>query len=229
MKLAFSAWAMREWPVERQIGLVQAAGYVGICLVSGAEFPFDALRADSAERHRVRALLDGSGLALTAIAGHANLLESDPVQRTTNVDRVRATLDLAADLGSPQGPPPVITMGFGTPERYLADREALAERFGELAQDAVHTGGVVALEPHVGQAIDLPEKVDWLMRAVNSPRFRLNLDNSHFEVMGATWMPTSRCWCHTPCTLISRISADAVRNTSFSYPAKVTSITRAIC
>ena len=184
MKLAFSAWAMREWPVERQIGLVQAAGYVGICLVSGAEFPFDALRADSAERHRVRALLDGSGLALTAIAGHANLLESEPAQRTTNVDRVRATLDLAADLGSPQGPSPVITMGFGTPERYFEDREALAERFGDLAQHASHTGGVVALEPHVGQAIDLPEKVDWLMRAVNSPRFRLNLDNSHFEVMG---------------------------------------------
>src|SRR3989442_4402693 len=121
MKLAFSAWAVREWPVERQLGLVQAAGYVGICLVSGAEFPFDALRADSAERHRVRALLDGSGLALTAIAGHANLLESEPAQCTANLDRVRATLDLAAELAGSHGPPPVITMGFGTPGRYFDD------------------------------------------------------------------------------------------------------------
>ena len=48
MKLAFSAWAMREWPVERQIALVQRAGYVGICLVSGVEFPFDATRTDRA-------------------------------------------------------------------------------------------------------------------------------------------------------------------------------------
>ena len=75
-------------------------------------------------------------------------------------------------------------MGYGTPETYAADRAALAERFGELAQHAARTGGVLALEPHVGQAMDQPEKVVWLMQAVDSPHFRLNLDNSHFEVMG---------------------------------------------
>ena len=73
---------------------------------------------------------------------------------------------------------------YGTPEGYSQVRAALADRFGELAQHAARSGGVVALEPHVGQAMDLPEKVEWLMQAVNSPHFRLNLDNSHFEVMG---------------------------------------------
>jgi sugar phosphate isomerase/epimerase len=32
--------------------------------------------------------------------------------------------------------------------------------------------------------MDAPEKIVWLMQAVNSPHFRLNFDNSHFEVMG---------------------------------------------
>lgn len=184
LKLAFSAWAMREAPLERQIDVVRQAGYVGICLVSGAEFPLDALRADATERQRIRRLLDQADLALTAVAGHANLLEPDPEQRAANVQRIKATLDLAADLAGPQGPPPVISMGFGTPETYATDREALAERFGELAAYAARRGGVVALEAHVGQAMDLPEKVAWLMRAVDSPHFRFNLDNSHFEVMG---------------------------------------------
>jgi sugar phosphate isomerase/epimerase len=184
MKLAFSAWAMREAPVDRQVEIVRHAGYAGICLVSGAGFGLDALRADAAERKRVRRLLDDAQLELTGIAGHANLLEPDPDQRAANIGRIKATLDLAADLAGSDGPPPVISMGFGTPQTYATDREVLVDRFGELAAYAAGSAGTVALEGHVGQAFDLPEKVDWLIRTVDSPHFRFNLDNSHFECMG---------------------------------------------
>jgi len=61
---------------------------------------------------------------------------------------------------------------------------SLAECVDELAGHAASRGVVLALEPHVGQAIDLPERVAWLVEAVGSPSFRLNFDNSHFEVMG---------------------------------------------
>jgi len=185
LQLGFSAWAMRELPLERQLEIVRQAGYVGICLVSDPAFAsLDPATTSATERRRVRALLDSAGLALTAVAGHANLLEPDPLARARNLDRIRAGLDLAADLAGPAGPPPLVTMGYGTPETYAADREALAERFADLAQHAATTGGALALEPHVGQAMDAPEKVVWLMQAVGSPHFRLNFDNSHFEVMG---------------------------------------------
>jgi sugar phosphate isomerase/epimerase len=184
MQLAFSAWAMREYAVDRQVDIVRRAGYVGICLVSGAEFPLDATRTDAAERRRIRSLLATSNLALTAIAGHANLLEPDPERRAANIARVEATLDLAADLADSGAPVPVITMGYGTPETYAAERAALADRFGELASYAGRRGGVIALEAHVGQAFDRPYKVAWLMQTVNSPYCRFNLDNSHFEVAG---------------------------------------------
>jgi sugar phosphate isomerase/epimerase len=184
MKLAFSAWAMREAPIDTQIEIVRRAGYVGICLVSGAEFSLDALSADAAERRRIRQLLQDAQLSLTAVAGHANLLEPDADLRAANVARIKATLDLAADLAGTDPPPPVISMGYGSPDAYDAEREVLAERFGELARYAARGGGCVALEAHVGQAFDLPEKVAWLMRTVDSPQFRFNLDNSHFEVMG---------------------------------------------
>ena len=184
MKLGFSAWAMREAPVDRQIAIVREAGYAGICLVSGPTFPLNATTVDAAERRRIRGLLDESGLELSAIAGHANLLEPDEVQRAANVDRVKATLDLATDLAGPEGPPPVICMGYGKPERFEVEKHALALAFSELARYAEPRGGILALEPHVGQAFDAPEKIVWLMDQVGSPQFRLNLDNSHFEVMG---------------------------------------------
>lgn len=185
MRLAFSAWAMRELPLDQQIAIVRDAGYAGICLVSDPRFePLDALRTTPSQRRELRSKLDAAGLALTAIAGHANLLEPDSALRRQNMDRIRAGLDLAADLAEPQGPPPLITMGQGTPDTYERDRQPLADAFAELAQHAAKHSGVVALEPHVGQAMDQPEKIVWLMQTVGSPHFRLNLDNSHFEVMG---------------------------------------------
>jgi sugar phosphate isomerase/epimerase len=75
-------------------------------------------------------------------------------------------------------------MGYGTPETYEQDRLLLAERFSKLAQHAVSRGVAIALEPHVGQAFDQPEKIVWLMDRIDSPGYRLNLDNSHFECMG---------------------------------------------
>ena len=172
---------MRELPVDQQIAIVRNTGYASICLVSDARFPhLDALTLEAAERQRIRRTLSEAGLELSALAGHANLLERDDVQRAANHQRLEATIDLAADLGAPC----VICMGYGTPEGYEHERHALAEAFGALARYAEPRGVVVALEPHVGQAFDLPEKVAWLMQAVDSPSFRLNLDNSHFEVMG---------------------------------------------
>src|SRR5919206_60148 len=38
MKLGFSAWAMRDLPVDRQIAIVRDAGYASICLVSDPRF-----------------------------------------------------------------------------------------------------------------------------------------------------------------------------------------------
>jgi len=194
MRLAFSAWAMRELPVDQQIDLVQRAGYLGICLVSDPRFgQLDARHTTPAARRRIRALLDQSGLALTAIAGHANLLAPDPAELEANLARIRAGLDLAAELATPgEPPPPLVTMGYGAPHEYAAQRQMLADRFGMLAEHAAQTSGTLALEPHVGQLMDLPDKVVWLMQAVGSPHVRLNFDNSHFEVMGCdldTYVP----------------------------------------
>src|SRR3954463_14252601 len=159
MRLGFSGWAMRERPVDEQIAIVREAGYASTALVSGPGFGLDALTADAAERKRIRRLLDDAGLELSAVCGHATQLDPDPEKVKANADRIRATIDLAADLAGPEGPPCVVSMGYGSPDNYEQDRELIAERYGELAEYAVKRGIVIALEPHVGQAFDQPEKV----------------------------------------------------------------------
>src|SRR3954463_13608311 len=130
MRLGFSGWAMRERPVDEQIAIVREAGYASTALVSGPGFGLDALTADAAERKRIRRLLDDAGLYLSAVCGHATQLDPDPGKRAANAARIRATIDLAVDLAEREGPPCVVSMGYGTPETYETDRELLAERFG---------------------------------------------------------------------------------------------------
>jgi len=184
MRLGFSAWAMREMPVDQQIQIVRDAGYASMALVSGPTFGLDAVTADAAERKRIRRLLDAAGLELSAVCGHATQVDPDPETVRANAERIKATIDLATDLTGPEGPPCVVSMGYGKPETYEQDREVIAERFSVLAEHAVKRGTAIALEPHVGQAFDQPEKVVWLVERINSPGYRCNLDNSHFECMG---------------------------------------------
>lgn len=180
MRLAFSAWAMRDLPLERQIEIVASLGYQGVELVSQAGTPVDPARLDGAGRRRVRDAIERAGLTLTAIAGHGDLIEPDPAKRAVNEGHVRASLDLAADLGAPA----VVCMGYGRPEAYGVQKTRIADGFLAMAKHAARRGVVLALEPHVGQAIDLPEKCVEVIELVGSPHLRLNFDNSHFDCMG---------------------------------------------
>ncbi|MBI2940161.1 MAG: sugar phosphate isomerase/epimerase [Chloroflexi bacterium] len=184
MKLGYSAWSMPRLPVDEQIRIVAEHGFQGteLIVIPGSSTDLDTL--DQPERRRIRRLLDGSGLTLTSIAGYAGISDPDPERRAASLARVKATIDLAVDWAGPAGPPPVAVMGGERPEAWERVRDALAERFGELAEHARSRGVVVALEPHVGQAVDHPDRAVWLLERVGSPHFRLNFDISHFDVMG---------------------------------------------
>src|SRR5262249_55127543 len=157
MQLGFSSWAMARLPVEEQIDIVRDCGYATIELVSGQRGTLDARRADAGERQRIRRRLDESGLRLVSIASHGNLLEPDAAKREDERARVLAGIDLAVDLAGTEGPPCVVTMAYGKPDEYEAVRETVAENFRGLARYGAERGITVALEPHCGQAFDLPE------------------------------------------------------------------------
>ena len=184
MKLGYSAWGMPMLTIDEQVKTVASLGYRGIELICIPGSSTDVATLNAPERARIRRLIHDAHLELPAIAAHANPLESDPPKLAANLSRIRAGFDLAADLAGPEGTPCVVLMGYGQPEHYERDRELLAERFRVLADDARQRGVTIALEAHVGQAIDTPERSIWLVERVGHPSFRLNLDTSHFDVMG---------------------------------------------
>jgi sugar phosphate isomerase/epimerase len=159
VKLAFSAWAMRDLPIERQVEIVASCGYKGIELVSAPGAAVEPAKLDSNARRHIRDTIARGGLGVTAIAGHGDLIAEDPLKRAANEAHVRASIDLAAELGAPA----LVCMAYGKPETYGVDRDRIVDAYGRMAGYAEARGVVLAVEPHVGQAIDLPEKCVWLI------------------------------------------------------------------
>ena len=184
MKLGYSAWGMPMLPVDEQIRVVAETGFQGIELICIQRSTTDVDTLDAAERRRIRRLLDAAGLELPALHASVNPIDPDADVATRNVARLRRSIDLAVDLAGPEGPPAIVLMGYGRPETYEKDRERLAQALRDLAEYGRQRAVTLALELHVGQAIDRPERVLWLLEKVDHPHFRLNLDTSHLDVMG---------------------------------------------
>jgi sugar phosphate isomerase/epimerase len=184
MKLGYSAWSMPMLSVDDQVRIVAEAGFSGIELICIERCSTPVDRIDSAERRRIREVVRSAGLELPALHASVNPIDPDPLVAAENVRRLRASIDLSADLALAAGPPAVVLLAYSVPERYEADRERIATIFRSLAEYADTRGVTLALELHVGQAIDTPEKTLWLLNRIDHPRFKLNLDTSHLDVMG---------------------------------------------
>lgn len=184
MKLGYSAWSMPTLSVDEQIQIVRDAGFAGIELICIERSSTNLDLLDARERRRIRGLLDASGLQLPALHASVNPIDPDAERAARNVDRLRRSIDLAVDLAGSEQPPAIVLMGYGTPESYPEDRDRLADIFRDLAEYAAPRDVNLAFELHVGQAVDRPERALWLLEEVGHPRFRLNLDTSHLDVMG---------------------------------------------
>jgi sugar phosphate isomerase/epimerase len=184
MQLGCSTWGMPRVPIDEALAAIARIGYTAVELTVLPGYSTDLDLLDGAARHRLRARLDELGLQLPAIAAHANLLADDPSAYGQAARRLRAAVDLAVDLAAGGRPAALNTTAGGTPECWEALREPLVDRLGELVEYAAQRSVVVAIEPHVGAALDRPERALWLLRAIDSPWLRLNFDHSHFEAAG---------------------------------------------
>ncbi len=90
MKIGYTTWGMPKIGIDQAIETVARLGYDGIeiAVLPGWTTAIDTL--DAAERKRILGLINAKGLTLSAIAGHASLLESDAESH-------------AAQCGAPQG------------------------------------------------------------------------------------------------------------------------------
>ncbi len=189
MQIGYSTWGMPEVTIDDALGHLAGLGFTGVepTVIPGWSTELDTL--DDGERRRIRALFDDHGLDMPAVAGHRSLL-AEGAEHDENWRRLTGAVDLCAGWAPAGGAPPSLdtTLG-GRPDDWEPRRDFIVERVGQLVEYGAAAGVVIALEPHVGSALDTPERTVWLLQQIDSEFLKLNFDISHFEVLG---LPTDQ-------------------------------------
>ena len=184
MRLAYCTWGMMTLDVDDAVPGIARIGYRALELAVTLGRPSDLYTFDAAKRARTARLLREHGLALTAVAGHSSMCEDDAEKNRVNMQRLRDTIDLTAELTQPGETPITVSLVGGAETAWDSHREVVAERVHMLGDYAAGRGVILAVEPHSGTALDTPEKAAWLIERVRHPAVRLNFDISHFDIIG---------------------------------------------
>lgn len=184
MQLGYSTWGMPNVPIDVSVSQLATLGFDAIEITVLPRFTTALANLDSRERQRIRRLIQDHNLALSAVGAYLDLMAQDAVQFADNFAYVQGAIDLAVDWA--QGDRlPVVISGFGGQPGDLATQQAqLVDRLNTLGEYAETRGVTVALEHHVGAALETPDQVVAVMEQVTSPAIRVNFDISHFNVMG---------------------------------------------
>lgn len=184
MKLGYCTWSMPNVAMEEYIPRLAAMGYQGIELTVTPRYSTALETLDARRRKLLRTLLDDHGMALTAVAAHSDFVRAEGEVLENNLKRLKGAIELAAELARPGQPGIMVSLLGGRVEDWETHRNLAAERVAMLDQYAAERGVTYAAELHTGTIVDVPEKMLWLLKQVNSPTLRMNFDISHPEIMG---------------------------------------------
>jgi sugar phosphate isomerase/epimerase len=194
VRIGYNTWSMATVPYQVFIPGLAEIGYTSIAIsvvpgygIGGQRVPnaADLGRLTADDRRRIKEGCEARGLELAAVVGNQPVIGDDPDRTPAALARLRETIDFCAEVAPKDQPLPTLNTGSGgRPADFEASQGQLVERLGQLAEYARGRGVIVCVEPHVGAAIDTPERSEWLVRAVDHPHLRLDFDVSHFEVVG---------------------------------------------
>ena len=190
MLLGYSTWGMPDLPIDTTLAHLGHLGFDAVEIGVLPRFSTALDRLDNGEVMRILELLAQHNLVLSAVSSYLSLIEADAARYAENCRYVQRTIDLAADIAEkshsldrPQTP--VVISGFGgQPGDLETQQPLLIERLNALDDYAQERHVIVALEHHVGAAVETPDQTVGIMQQVESPAIRINFDISHFNVMG---------------------------------------------
>lgn len=181
--LGFSLYGMKSMKLPEAIRTCAAVGYDGVELALMPGYPTEPKLLTADARAELRKQLRDAKLQLHGLMENLAEPAADAAHRT-NLDRLKAAAELGNTL-SPDAPPVVETILGGKPADWDKLKDRIAERLHAWAAVGKDAKTVIAIKPHVANALHTIDGAVWLMKQVNSPWVRLGFDFSHLVLQGA--------------------------------------------
>ena len=189
IRLGFSLYGMKTLDLNEAIKTCGSIGYDGVELVMMPGWPTDPKKLTAADRKELRGRLADAKLTLHGLMENLSEPASEEVHKA-NLDRLKAAAALGHEL-SPSAPPPIETVLGGKPAEWDKVKDRMAERLRAWAEVGRDAKTVIAVKPHVNNALRTPEAALWLHKQVNSPWLKLAYDFSHYAVQGMSLAKTA--------------------------------------
>lgn len=184
MILGYSTWGMPEVPIDKALSYLSKLGFDGVEISVITGWTTELRKLDDFHRRKIIQLLKKYNLILSALAAHTDLVTKDSERYKVNKMSLKDAVDLAQYFSVEDLVPIVNTASGGSSKDWDTDLSLLVERTFELVDYAKSKDVIIGIEPHVGMMIDTPEKILRFIELIDSPFLRINLDISHFHVMG---------------------------------------------
>jgi inosose dehydratase len=182
IRFGFSLYGMKSLSIPAALKACADIGYDGVELALMPGWPADPKKLTDDQRLELRQRLTDSNLALLGLM--ENLAEpADDAAHRSNLERLKAAAELGHAL-SPKQPPVIETILGGKPSQWDQVKERLADRLKAWAAVAAAARTVIAIKPHVANALHTPEGAKWLLRQIDSPWIKLAYDYSHLVLRG---------------------------------------------
>ncbi|HVT94099.1 MAG TPA: sugar phosphate isomerase/epimerase family protein [Bryobacteraceae bacterium] len=138
----------------------------------------------------IQKMLDGTGVAVSAIVGSIGLLDTDPAKRAEAVVLDRKRLEMARALGAGFlievpvfGPNKFAAQGI--PDAWKYEEKLVVEGLRQLIPDVRRTGVTILLEPCNHKETHFMNKQSQaaeMIQAVNAPGFKTLSDFYHMQI-----------------------------------------------
>lgn len=178
----YGTYGMKTLPWDGALRTLAEIGYDGVEIALMPEWPTEPQLLSPTVRRQIRAMLGELGLALPAF------LEVLPItgvaqKRAENLERLKRAIELGHDL-SPNKQPVIETIIGRKTAEWDQVKASMVGELREWARVAEDGNTVVCFKPHVGQAVQSPERALWLIRETGSKNIRVVYDYSHMYLEG---------------------------------------------
>ena len=177
----FKQYGMKKIPVRQAISQIAKIGYQALELTLMPGWDTEPKLLSKTDRMEIRKQIGGLGLELSAVMESLRL--GPDTNQQVYLERLRAAAEAAHEL-SP-GPPAFIeTAVGGRSSAWVETRREMADQLGAWARALEPLKTVLAFKGHVGNAMDRPDRVLWMLDQVTSPWIRIGYDYSHYKIHG---------------------------------------------